>query len=296
MTIEKPTAIALNFTFAVLGCVIMLCNLAYAIRHAIQKKTKFNFALVLCAVLWTSSFIPLFITSKLTIDLTNVRPSLANMNQFITLANTLRAFNFIYGIGSLNYLLLEQTRFKLIKGILPYPAWVDHAFALVTLAVWCATVLAFGVIDVTNTTRSGIAIAAYVVYGLTVDNSLSFTFIYQLYKNRQKLHKGAANPEFVKVVKALICLCTLSWLGLIIFAVGNFYYAKDNITRTLMFRICYIFTPLQYTAALVFMYSVKTLMAQPKSATSSQTASKTSSSRPTSTRPPQKSAAMTEQV
>ncbi|KAJ3055659.1 hypothetical protein HK097_009777 [Rhizophlyctis rosea] len=263
MTIAKPTAIALYYVFTSIGFILMIGNLCYAIHHAYVKRTKFNFALVLCATLWSASFIPLFITAKLTVDLTNVRITLAMLKDIDRLKTCLRAYNMVYGLATLVYLLIEQTRFKVIKGVMPYSKIYDYVFAALTFAIWIATFFYYGVINTTNSTNTGTAIAAYAVYGLTVDNILSFTFIYQLYKNRQKLHKGTSNPQFVLVVRALIVLCIVSWSGLIVFLVGLYVYANDNLMRTLLFRIGYSFTPIQFSAMLVFMYSIKTLLAQP---------------------------------
>ena len=100
----------------------------------------------------------------------------------------------------------------------------------------------------------------YLICQLTELAHRSFTFIYQLYKNRQKLHKGTANPQFLRVVRALCALCFISWAGVIIFLVGLYVYENDNLMRTLMFRITYSFTPIQFSACLVFMYSIKTLL------------------------------------
>ena len=48
----------------------------------------------------------------------------------------------------------------------------DHVFAFVTFAIWVATFFYYGVIDMSNGKNTGTAIAAFVLYGLTVDNVL----------------------------------------------------------------------------------------------------------------------------
>ncbi|KAJ3042148.1 hypothetical protein HDV00_008033 [Rhizophlyctis rosea] len=263
MTLAKETAVALNYTFTVIGMTIMFCNTLYAIRHAWTKRTPFNYFLIACGTTWTCAFIPLYFSAKLTVDLTDVAPTLSNMNLFQRLNVILRSYNMIWGLASLQYILLEQTRFQVIKGIMPYKRIYDHVFAGVTVFVWLITIFVFGVVWPINSVISGIAVGAFAIYGLIVDNVCSFTFVYQLYKNRQKLHKGTSNPTFTLVVRALVVLCTVSWSALMVFMTAQFAYSKDNIMRTLLCRITYSFATLQFSAALTFMYSIKVLLAQP---------------------------------
>ncbi|KAJ3038966.1 hypothetical protein HDV00_012724 [Rhizophlyctis rosea] len=171
----------------------------------------------------------------------------------------------VYGIYSLSYLLLEQSRFQIIKGIMPYSRLYDYAFMVFTIGVWTATIFVFGVVDPINTSITMVAVGAYCIYGLMVDNVLSFTFLHHLYKNRQLLHRdsNSSPTHFLRVTRALLACCTISWMALTLFMTAAFLYTKDNIMRTLLFRIVYSLAPVQFSAALVYMYSIKVLLEVP---------------------------------
>ena len=100
-----------------------------------------------------------------------------------------RVHNSFYAVSTLMYLMLVQFRFRIIKNILPYKDIWDHAFICVTIMMWSGTTLLFGIISFHSVSPkiSLMFSAIWTFYALLIDNILSWVFLYQLFKCRQKV-------------------------------------------------------------------------------------------------------------
>lgn len=240
-------------------------NTAYAIKHAIARPTKFNIILVVALVVYCVSYIPLLMTSSLTIELSDQKETPQTQPLFAKLDILLRVYTALYGISTLMYILLVQIRFRVVKSLISYRSIYDHIFVAITVLVCLLSTFLFGVILPTSSVLASIAAAVWTLYGLLVDNILSFVFIKVLYTSRTTLSKSAPSSAWKRVVGALGFLCIVTWLCLALLLTGNIGFANDRIVRTVLFRIAYSFTPLEFSGALVFMYTVRSLVAPPSS-------------------------------
>lgn len=118
-----------GFGLSLLGMTIQIFNIAYAIRHVIQRPTAFNIVLLLCLFLFLMSFFPMlcrFCDLILDVSLFSFTQLIAGVDWLSDTILTLnRVHNSFYAISTLMYLLLVQVRFRVIKNILPYrDLWV----------------------------------------------------------------------------------------------------------------------------------------------------------------------------
>ncbi|KAJ3296853.1 hypothetical protein HK104_001095 [Borealophlyctis nickersoniae] len=269
---DDDTLTKLNWGFTVLGLVLQIGNIAYATQHAVRRPTTFNLVLVSALIIYALSFVPLLMTTTLTIDLGSQQDSPASPihYQFVRLDALVRTYTALYGVSTLVYILLVQIRFRVVKSIMPYKNHWDWIFVGVTVTVFSLTTLLFGVILPISPILQSIASAIWSLYGLTVDNVLSFIFIRQLYKTRRNVNATSTNRKvWARVVAALCALCSVTWLCLGLLIGGNVLFADDHGMRTFFFRLAYAFTPLVFSAALVFVYTVRTLMSGSAAATPS---------------------------
>ncbi|KAJ3049410.1 hypothetical protein HK097_009581 [Rhizophlyctis rosea] len=259
--ITPQGAVILNYVFIVIGLGIQLCNIAYGIRHAIQRPTKFNLILLACALVYAVSFVPLLLTSALTVELNSTRKSESNAYLFTRLDTLVRTYTALFGSATLAYILLVQVRFRVVKSLMKYRDFYDWIFVSVTITIWLLTSFLFGVILHVAPTTQSIVLGAWSVYALAVDQTLSFIFIRQLYKTRKAVSATKdSQKEFYKVVLALCLLCFISWLGLTMVIVSNVFFKNDHIMRTLLFRAAYMISPFHFSGAMVFIYTVRSLV------------------------------------
>jgi hypothetical protein len=143
--------------------------------------------------------------------------------------------------------------------MLPYPDYLDKLIPIISVIVYCATSLLFGVAFPITPFIQSLGQAGWSLWALGIDNVLSLTFIHQLYKSRTAIG-DSKQQVFRKVIRSLATLLTVSWLCLALAVAGTFIFPKNNIMRTLCFRFAYAFSPCQFTGALVFVKGVKQLL------------------------------------
>ncbi|KAJ3039830.1 hypothetical protein HDV00_011739 [Rhizophlyctis rosea] len=270
MAIEADQAITLNYLFTCMGLFIQIGNIIYGIRHAIHRPTKFNLILLASATVYAISFVPLLLTSALTIELSTTPRTDANGYLFDRLDKLVRAYTGLFGAATLCYILLVQVRFRVVKTLMKYRDLYDWLFVFFTILVWFLTTFLFGVVLRVSATSQPLALGAWTIYALAVDNTLSFIFIRQLYKTRanvQPRRDQASRADWYKVVGSLLILCFISWVALILIVCGNVMFAHDQIMRTLLFRIGYSVSPVHFSGAMVFIYTVRSLVVNPTTAT-----------------------------
>ncbi|KAI8904261.1 hypothetical protein DFJ77DRAFT_251344 [Powellomyces hirtus] len=250
--------------FLILGVTAAMCNLLFSLRHANKRRTYYNFLLVVCMSTYVVSFIPLIICIPTAIELPNIGrdPSSPNHETWAYVDKMLITWKTFYGLGSLQYIILMQYRFRVVKTILKYKDYWDWVFIVVTFAVYGGTLIAFGTIApvpmASRDLTQAMGLAIWTMYALVVDNAVSFTFIYQLYKLRRRV--GGDSRRWTQVVTVLVLVCIASWFSIISLAMVNIFCRKDAPFIRTFFRITYSFTPLELSGALVFIYNAKALM------------------------------------
>ena len=94
--------------------------------------------------------------------------------------------------------------------------------------------------------------ALWTLYALVVDNILCFIFLYQLFKCRARVsNSDRLNSLWKKSVYGLGVLCLTSWICLALIIAASFAYSNDPLGRSLLYRVAYAFSPLQFSGALV---------------------------------------------
>ncbi|KAJ3278548.1 hypothetical protein HK104_002242, partial [Borealophlyctis nickersoniae] len=255
--LDNEMVMRLNYGFTILGLLLQIGNIVYATNHALRRPTVFNLVLLIALILYACSFIPLLMTTSLTIDLDGITEDAGNAYLFKRLDVLVRIYTALFGLSSLMYLVLVQIRFRVVKSLMPYKNYWDWIFVGVTVSICIVTTFLFGVIIPKNAILQSIASAIWSLYALTVDNVLSFIFIRQLYKTRRNLNTIGASQRkaWTRVVVALCGLCSITWVCLALLVTGNLFFKEQHSTRTFMFRLAYAFTPLEFSAALVFIYT-----------------------------------------
>jgi hypothetical protein len=135
------------------------------------------------------------------------------------------------------------------------------------------------------------ATLAWTLYALVMDNVLSGIFLWHMWRFRERMlarvprfggeegleaiamaiHPAAEAAKtqarehkrslWKKVVLALVALCLTTWTFFILIFISSIVYAQDAIMRTVLFRVGYGFTPLEFAGGLVFIYSIRSLFA-----------------------------------
>ncbi len=165
-----------------------------------------------------------------------------------------RIHNTFFAVSTFMYLLLIQTRFRVIKSILPYRNLYDYLFVIVTIIVWCGTTFLFGIVAFGSVSPAqSLAFSAlWTLYALIVDNILSWLFLYHLFKCRAQVsNTDRLKRLWSQSVIGLGILAGTTWICLILTAIATFAFAKDNVSRALMYRVAYCFSPVQFSGSLV---------------------------------------------
>ncbi|KAI8928602.1 hypothetical protein BC831DRAFT_397332, partial [Entophlyctis helioformis] len=274
--------VMIELIITVIGMSIQLCNTIYAIRHAMRLPSHFNIFLVVSMVIYSFSFVPLFLTTGLGSVSSSVNffnsGEIKRRAEFVYIFN--QSHNFMFGLATLMYVLLVQFRFRIIKTMMPYSDALDTIFVTLTILLWtgAAFVVGFlGTIIWPKTVTNGVQLQSFslwAAYALIVDTTLSFIFMVKLFSSRKKLMNAmrsnvaagtvyasdiAARRTMSIVFRALTTLCCVSALSFSLVLISATVFAKDPVHRKLMYRIGYSFSPLQFSGALVFVYSVPTL-------------------------------------
>ncbi|KAJ3145478.1 hypothetical protein HDU89_007103 [Geranomyces variabilis] len=265
---DPHLAVKLNYTFTAVALAIQACNAAYCLQHALDRRTSFNSVLCACMIVYMASFIPLMFTSRMAVELSFFQdsPTSPFHAEFKKQQAIIQIWTALYGLGTFPYVILVQIRFRVVKAVFKYHKNWDHAFVGFTSAVWLATIAVCGVIYPPSVQVQGLATTAWTIYALLCENLLSFIFISQLFQVRRQLNSGI-EAQFQKVRRSLFFLCSMTWIGLALSLIAWTYYANDGMMRTLFFRASMTFSPLAYSGALVYIYTVRTLF-QPKRPTS----------------------------
>ncbi|KAJ3266838.1 hypothetical protein HK104_006011, partial [Borealophlyctis nickersoniae] len=173
------------------------------IYHLLAKRTPFNYALVVCMVIYVISFIPQLMSVRLTMEYgAGLRSSDADRKE---LDGYVRAYTALYGLGGCIYIVLVQIRFRVIKVVMPYRDIIDWFFIGLTIVVCASTCFLFGVIMPMSPSIQTGASAAWACYGLAVDNILTALFIRVLYKSRKDVDRKMEEKKalFRKVIGSL---------------------------------------------------------------------------------------------
>ncbi|KAI8585877.1 hypothetical protein BDZ88DRAFT_484339 [Geranomyces variabilis] len=257
----------LTSIFTVVGFTLALLNVLFAVQHAWNRRTVYNYFLVLCVTTYASSFVPLMLSTMPTLQLPDGAdsPDNAAYGQWQEVNDLLKIWKALYGLAVLQYIFLVQHRFRVVKSVFKYHEFWDWAFVIITLILYAVCSLTYGIFThFPNTTVSlgqALATAAWTLYALVVDHFLSFTFIRELYYMRKRV--GGRRAGWKRVVTALVAVCVVSWICLLLLVIANLAFPHDNLMRTFLFRLGYSFTPLEFSGALVFIYNAKRLMANP---------------------------------
>ncbi|RKO92674.1 hypothetical protein BDK51DRAFT_34127 [Blyttiomyces helicus] len=265
-----PIELTLCYVFTGVGFLIQLGNVFYGSIHVIKRPTTFNLVLAVALVMYLLSFMPLVLTTELTVELAGHvdSPDSPLQWKFVRLKWLLRIYSALYSCATLLYLLLVQIRFRVIKTLLPYSDLWDWALVTVTVLIWGSTAIALGVVYPRTVMLQSIAMAIWTAYALVIDNVLSFVFLFQLWNCRRRLtsatsaSRGAVRrqQQYSRVVAALIGFCVLSWVGVSLLFASDAVGPKHQLTRLVLFRAAYACTPLDFSGALVFIYTVRQLM------------------------------------
>lgn len=152
------------------------------------------------------------------------------------------------------YLILIQIRFRVIKSILPYHNYWDYLFVIITIMVWSGTMFLFGVVAFGSVSpaQSLAFNALWTLYAIVVDNILSWLFLYHLFKCRSQVSNTERLKKLWKQsVYGLGILAGTTWIALILTAIATFHFSKDSMSRSLLYRAAYCFSPVQFSGSLV---------------------------------------------
>ncbi|KAI9102552.1 hypothetical protein DFS34DRAFT_673816 [Phlyctochytrium arcticum] len=249
----------------VAGFMLQAGNVVYGFRHTRRRPTVYNISLFICLVIYALSFVPLMMSTAPAIGLQD-ETQITALEDVRYVAILKRVWTAAYSIATLMYLILVQIRFRVVKSLHQYNKLYDTAFLVVTGLAWLLSVL-WGVVivDDNNATLQALSTAAWTLYALLIDHSLSFAFIYQLYKSRRAAG-GAKKKKWKEVVYSLIFICVVTWLCLVLLSISTLAFPHDSAVRTFVFRLGYAFTPLEFSGALVFIYNAKELVSAPTAA------------------------------
>ncbi|TPX62691.1 hypothetical protein PhCBS80983_g00412 [Powellomyces hirtus] len=225
----------------------------------------FNTVLAGCMILYAASFVPLLFTSRRAVELSFFEdsPDSPLHKDFKKLQSTVRVWTALYGLATFPYVILVQIRFRVVKAVFKYHKNWDTAYIVVTTVIWLGVLVVCGVVYPPSPQLQGMATTGWTIYALASDNVLSFIFISQLFEVRRQLNKGI-EVAFRKVRRSLFFLCFMTWIGLSISLIGWTRYATNGMMRTLLFRASLTFSPLAYSGALVYIYTVRTLFSAPR--------------------------------
>ncbi|KAJ1342986.1 hypothetical protein BSLG_002493 [Batrachochytrium salamandrivorans] len=239
-----------------LGLTIQLCNTMYALRHAFTMKTSFNTMLAISMVIYSASFLPLFLTAGLTStsgSLTGSSESdIASREYFISVLNM--SHNFLFASASFMYILLVQLRFR------------DTVFVVFTVAIWTVAAFLIGTLGtIIWPARISVVLqlqsfVLWSIYALFVDTVLSFTFAVKLFSMRRKITNLMKSSDLCgdayarrlmrNVMRALALLCGIAWVSFVLVAVSATVFSRDPVQRKLLYRLGYALSSLEFTGAL----------------------------------------------
>ncbi|KAJ3183572.1 hypothetical protein HDU85_002001 [Gaertneriomyces sp. JEL0708] len=257
--IDFNTAVVLNYVFTGIAFAVQLCNSGVAVKHAIQRRTLFNGFMATCMIVYAASFVPLFFTSKLAVETAYLDKKI-HKDKFDQQSRCVRLWTAAYAVATLIYIILIQIRFRVVKSVLRYRDFLDNAYIIVSTTIWIGTIVILGVIYPPTPSIQSIATILWTIYALLVDNVLSIVFITQLYAIRSRLKQSRdVERSFKRVRASLFFLCGMTWIGVSFSVIGNTAFAKDQVMRTLFFRVSLIFSPLEFLGALIYIYTVRML-------------------------------------
>ncbi|KAI8821038.1 uncharacterized protein EV422DRAFT_619943 [Fimicolochytrium jonesii] len=267
---KQETAIAANYALTSLALAIQTGNAIYGIKHAWQRKTLFNGVLAGCMVMYAASFIPLLFTARPAVLLADKPDGPGSpYTPFLTdLQNIVRVWTALYGLATFPYVILVQIRFRVVRSVIKYSKHWDTFFVIFTTLIWLSALAICGVIYPPSKKIAGYTTTIWTVYGLLCDNVFSMTFIFSIYNIRRKLNKNI-EVLFRRVRTGLFFLCFMTWMGISFSVISFTLYSNNGVMRTLFFRISLLFSPLAYSGALVYLYTVRQLF-QPQTRYSQQ--------------------------
>ncbi|EGF82542.1 expressed protein [Batrachochytrium dendrobatidis JAM81] len=287
------TTVVVEQLIIAIGLTIQVCNTIYGLRHAISMKTGFNVVLAFSMIIYSIAYIPLMLDSGLTstsdslLSFTDNEISI-RLNTIVTLTVT---HNVLYVTATFIYLLLVQLRFRVIKNIISYPAVWDTFFIVLTCLVWVCAAVVVGILgpaiwpSMISMQVHMIGLIIWSVYALFIDTVLSFTFAIKMFSARQRITNLMKSTQIKREIQtqkttqnvmiALCVLCTVAWISFIIAAVGAIFYYHIPARRKIFYCVGFSLSSLEFSGALVFIYSVKNLF-QNQSTTSFSDARKAS--------------------
>ncbi|KAL2915142.1 hypothetical protein HK105_205247 [Polyrhizophydium stewartii] len=276
LIVGSPGIVIAELLIAMFGFTVQLCNTIYAFRHAKTFSSQFNLALFVSMVIYSLSFVPMFLTVGLGSEEASFAGfSAAELQSRATLIYYLnQTQNLLYPLSTGTYVLLVQIRFQTIRVVMSYPSIIDKLFLGLTVVFWFVVPFTVGALGsyiwpgyVTLGTQM-FAFAVWTIYALLVDTILSFIFMYKIFVARKKLinymrtsgRRREQDTAALKLMRnvglALVMLCTISWISESFIFLSSTVYVNDPIIRKLCFRVAYACSPLQFTGGLILVYSI----------------------------------------
>lgn len=159
--------------------------------------------------------------------------------------------NILFLCSTFAYVLLVQTRFQVIRAIVPYSRVWDHCWAITTVTIFFASGVICGMLlpairpSFSHSGMQIMSVAVWVTYSLAVDSFVSLFFLIRM---RKSLHEGAKKKtRWVIWSLLLIFLCT--WLGLGSAAAGALVKQADM--KRLAYRLGFSISTVQFSGAVV---------------------------------------------
>ncbi|KND02672.1 uncharacterized protein SPPG_01757 [Spizellomyces punctatus DAOM BR117] len=268
----------LELVFGGLGTAIQLFNCIWAASVLFRRPNPYNGTLVICGVFY-------LLAQGIVVTQTIISFSGGKNHEYLTMLEDLgqgeevkqqysdwklgvimpwlqRTYNFVYGVATLVYVLIVQIRFRVVRRIVPYWKGWDHIFVGFTVILWAATFLTWNVIHYSRDgLSSGISAAVWNIYVLVVDQLLCVLFLMRLKMFQRKFGQSIRRQTARRTVfVALICLAIMSWVAFGVFMYSNMGYRHDEGMRNVLFRVASALSGFMMSAALLFIYTVKTMM------------------------------------
>ncbi|KAJ3267832.1 hypothetical protein HDV01_003948 [Terramyces sp. JEL0728] len=254
--------------FTCVGMGIQLANTFFGLQHAIRTPTLYNFMISIAMLIYFLAFIPLLLTTGIGFVPTTSIDVLVASQKAVSVISYFH--NVFLGSSTLIYVLLIQFRFRSIKALYNYPGWIDQLFVIVTFSIWgvfsflCNMIVPL--IDSNSTAQIQYGII-WSIYVLLVDNVISFVFVMQIYKSRDLFYSMMLPKERIEahncmhsVVKSVYLLSSISWVCIAFAFASGYYYGPKPPERQFLYRVGFSFSPLMYSGALVFVYTVRKLV------------------------------------
>ncbi|TPX60646.1 hypothetical protein SpCBS45565_g07453 [Spizellomyces sp. 'palustris'] len=270
----------LELVFGSLGALIQFFNCIWAASVLFRRPNPYNGTLVICGFFY-------LLAQGIVVTQTIISFSGGKNHEYLNMLEDLgqgeevkqqysdwrlgvimpwlqRTYNFVYGVATLVYVLIVQIRFRVVRRIVPYWKGWDHIFVGFTVLLWAATFLTWNVIHYSRDgLPSGISAGVWNIYVLLVDQVLCLLFLLRLNMFQRKFRQSTSvqrQSASRTVFVALISLAIMSWVAFGVFMYSNMGWRHDEGMRNILFRVASALSGAIMSAALLFIYTVKTMM------------------------------------